>query len=393
MNYEVEYSMKKAVMYGAGNIGRGFIGQLLSQSGYEVVFIEVNPQIVDRLNSDRCYPVRFASDKGNYEVVIENVRAVNGLDMESVAKEISEADVMATAVGVNILPRIAAPIAKGLRKRWEHRNFKPLNIIICENLIDANHYLKNLIKNELTLPETVYLNEIVGFVEASIGRMVPVVTPEMQEGNILRVCVEEYGELPVDKDGFAGKIPEIKNMVPFSPFEYYIHRKLFIHNMGHAITAYLGQNKGYQYIWEAVGDAGIREIVHAAMMESAQALSREHRVELEKIQEHVEELLIRFGNKQLGDTVERVGRDLQRKLSPNDRLIGALNLCIKNQVTPTHICIGVAAALQFTDTAGGTVTNMLLEQGPSEVLDKVCGLEKGTWEWNKIFEVFCTMKK
>lgn len=382
--------MKKAVMYGAGNVGRGFIGQLLSQSGYEVVFIDVNTQVVDKLNADKCYPIKFASDKGNFEIIIENVRAVNGMDLESVAWEISTADIMATAVGVNILPRIVEPIKNGLRKRWNYMNLKPLNIIICENLIDANHYLKDLIGSELSGPEKGYLNELVGFVEASIGRMVPVVTPEAQEGNILKVCVEEYGKLPVDKDGFVGEIPDIKNMIPFSPFQFYIHRKLFIHNMGHAVTAYLGFQKGYQYIWEAIDDEDIRKTAHAAMLESAQALSLEHRVEYEIIKEHVEDLIVRFGNKQLGDTIERVGRDLTRKLSPNDRLIGALNICIKNNIEPTNICLGVAAALHFRDTAAGAVTEMLEDHRVEEVLVKVCGISRTSKEWESIISKYNT---
>ena len=362
--------MKKAVMYGAGNIGRGFIGQLMSQSGYEVVFIDVNTQVVDKLNNDMCYPIMFASDEGNYEVIIENVRAVNGLDIEGVAKEISEADVMATAVGVKVLPRIAGPLAKGLSKRWENKNIKPLNIIICENLIDANHYLKKIVKDELDDRGKVYVDELVGFVEASIGRMVPVATSEMQKGNILRVCVEEYGELPVDKEGFKGEIPLINNMIPFSPFEYFIQRKLFIHNMGHAITAYLGYLKGYKYIWEAIRDSDIFNICRIAMMESAKALSLEHGVELIKIEEHVDDLLRRFANKQLGDTVERVGRDLQRKLSANDRLIGAFNLCIKKGIIPRGIGIGITAAVQFEDNVKGEMHLINEESIYKEIMER-----------------------
>jgi mannitol-1-phosphate 5-dehydrogenase len=362
--------MKKAVMYGAGNIGRGFIGQLFSESGYEVVFIDVNTKVVDKLNTDKSYPILFASQKGNYEVAINHVRAVNGTDLEAVAEEISEADIMATAVGVNILPRLAAPIAKGLDRRWKKRNWNPLNIIICENLIDANHFLRKIIKEELVEEEREHVDELVGFVEASIGRMVPVGTPQMQEGNILRVCVEEYGELPVDKDGFKGDIPKIKNMIPFSPFEYYIQRKLFIHNLGHATAAYLGFLKGCKYIWEAIGDGDIRSISRAAMMESARALSKEHQIELKSIEHHVDDLINRFGNKQLGDTVERVGRDLQRKLSPNDRLVGAFNLCVKNGVRPENICIGLAAALQFEEPSAWSRLPATDEKENEEALAK-----------------------
>lgn len=361
-------------MYGAGNIGRGFIGQLLFQSGYEVVFIDVNTRLVDKLNADKSYPIKFATDKRYYDIIIENVRAVNGLDLDSTAREISDADIMATAVGVKVLPAIAKPIAEGLRKRWENKNLKPLNIIICENLIDANHYLKRLVKKELGNAQTGCLDALAGFVEASVGRMVPVMTPQLREGNILRVCVEEYSELPVDRDGFRGEIPDIKNMIPFSPFEYYIRRKLFIHNMGHAITAYLGYIKCYEYIWEAIGDEDIGRISRAAMLESARALSIEYGIELKLIEEYVEDLVGRFANRRLGDTVERVGRDIQRKLSPNDRLIGAFNLCIKNRIKPQNICVGLAAALQFKDPLAKKVIAEVDDNGIQAVLEKMYGL-------------------
>ncbi|HPP75292.1 MAG TPA: mannitol-1-phosphate 5-dehydrogenase, partial [Armatimonadota bacterium] len=53
--------MKKAVQFGAGNIGRGFIGQLFHESGYEVVFVDVVPDVVRLLNEQRCYTLRIAS--------------------------------------------------------------------------------------------------------------------------------------------------------------------------------------------------------------------------------------------------------------------------------------------------------------------------------------------
>lgn len=374
--------MMKAVQYGAGNIGRGFIGQLFSQSGYEVVFIDVDKKMVDALNNDKKYPVRVVSDKGNYEIVVENVRAVNGIDLEAAAREISEAEVMATAVGVNVLPKIAGTIAEGLKLRWTNGNTKPLNIIICENLIDADKLLAELISGNLDDEERVLLKNRVGFVEASIGRMVPVMTPEMQEGNALRICVEEYDKLPVDKTGFVGGIPSIKNLIPFAPFEFYIHRKLFIHNMAHALLAYMGSLKGYKYIWEAVEDEYIRRIVTEAMNESALALSKEHGVEFSVLKEHVEDLIFRFGNHQLGDTVERVGRDLKRKLSSNDRLAGAIKLCQKNGIAPINICIGVAAALHFNDPIPWADRPDF--SNPELVLEKVCELERDSFEWKNV---------
>ncbi len=376
--------MKTAVMYGAGNIGRGFLGQLLSESGYEVVFVDVNDEVVARLDADRAYPIRVVSNAGARETIVRNVRAVHGKDREGVAAAVAGADLMATAVGVNALPRIAAPVASGLHARWAAGNPAPLDILICENLIDANRYLARLVAEALPEAERAWLDARVGFVEASIGRMVPVMTPEMQEGNPLRVWVEEYAELPVDRDGFRGPVPSIRGLVPFSPFGLYIQRKLFIHNMGHALVAYLGQPKGCRYVWEAVADADILRVARAAMTESAGALAAEHGVPLEGLVAHVEDLLARFGNRQLGDTVERVGRDLSRKLAPGDRMIGALRCCLLNGIRPVNVCLGIAAALRFRDPVPGPVSDHLRAGGPEAVLEQVCGLARGSWEWEEI---------
>jgi mannitol-1-phosphate 5-dehydrogenase len=385
--------MKKAVMYGAGNIGRGFIGQLFSESGYEVSFIDVNLEIINKLNEDGKYPVRIFTGKGSKDVVVNNVKGVNGMELEKVAQAIAEADIMATAVGVNILPRIAKPIAEGLKKRWQSGNMNPLNIIICENLLDANHFLARLISDELDAAEKDNFEKLVGLVEASIGRMVPVMTPEMQDGNILRSCVEEYCELPVDKDGFKGEIPNIKNMLPASPFTFYIQRKLFIHNMGHALTAYLGKFKGYTYIWQAIGDPFIKLAVLRAMQDSARALSREHGIVLENILDHVDDLIYRFGNKQLGDTIDRVGNDVKRKLSPNDRLVGAANLCLLHGINPVNICLGIAAAMKFDcmNIKLNGVNDVTSVGGAEAVLKDICGLSGKSIIYQAALELYGMM--
>jgi len=311
--------MKQAVMYGGGNIGRGFIGALLSQSGYAVTFVDVAEPVVTALQENRTYPVRYVSNEGSTDVWIENVTAVNGNDTDAVAEAIAKSDIMATAVGVRILKFIVPNIVAGLRRRWAE-NRGPLNIIICENLMDANKILANMIKEQLTDDERAIFDESVGLVEASIGRMVPVQTEEMKDGNPLRVCVESYGFLPVDKAAFKGPIPEIKNMVPYEPFDFYLKRKLYIHNMGHATCAYLGDLLGHTYIYQSIDDPEIALITQNAMLESAQALAKQYNADLDPLLQHIRDLLGRFTNAALGDTCQRVGGDPARKLSPRTGL-------------------------------------------------------------------------
>jgi mannitol-1-phosphate 5-dehydrogenase len=101
-------------------------------------------------------------------------------------------------------------------------------------------------------------------------------------------------------------------------------------------------------IWQAVRDPKIAAVARAALSESAEALNKKHGVSLPELQAFSEDLMARFDNPLLGDTVARVGRDPVRKLAPEDRLVGAANTCVEQGVTPRQICRGIAAGLLFT---------------------------------------------
>ena len=363
--------MKKFIMYGAGNIGRGFIGQVFSQGGYEVGFIDVNQDFINAFNTNKEYPVDIVSNDGTEEQIVKNVYGIDGRDVELVSNEIMSADMMATAIGVNILKFIAKPLALGLKKRFLNNRPK-FDIIICENLIGADEYLKGLIKAEI--PEFAdKVDSDIGFVEASIGRMVPVMTDEKRKGNVLRVCVEPYNVLPVDKNAFKGEIPEIKNLYPYSPFSLFIERKLFMHNMSHALCAYLGNLKGYEFLYQAVEDKEIRLIAKKALTDIAVAMSKEHGADIVSLIAHGDNLIYRFANIALADTVNRVGKDTIRKLSSNDRIIGALKLCEKYGVDCSAFAIGVASAMKFApsdDERSIELSNFASENGASKTLEK-----------------------
>ena len=280
-------------------------------------------------------------------------------------------------------------IANGLKKRFRY-GAAPLNIIVCENLIDADKYLAQLIRENLNADEGVLLEERVGFVEASIGRMVPIQTPDMQDGNILRVCSEEYAFLPVNKDAFAGEIPAIEGMLPFGNFDFFIQRKLFIHNMGHALCAYMGLLLGDVFISDIASRPDVLFIAQNAMLESALALSRKFDFPLQDILQHVKDLLCRFNNRALKDTCARVGADIERKLGPTDRLIGAILCCKEQDVKPAFISIGAAAAIHCLlkeRTLPGT------EENAAAVLAQTSGLEKESIEAKLILDMYLETAK
>ena len=387
--------MKKALMYGAGNIGRGFIGQLFHMSGYEISFIDVNMAVVDKLNADGQYPIYITDGDSYREYTVTGVHGVNGRDNEAIAEAMAEADIMATAVGVNILKFIAAPFACGVRRRMEKGIEAPLNVIICENMIEADKYFAGLIKENLTAAEAEYFDSHIALVEPSIGRMVPATPKEIAEKNPLAVCVEPYCELPVDKHGFKGEIPKIENMVPFAPFDFFIRRKLFMHNMSHALTAYFGALRGYTYIWEAALDADIRALASAALAEASEALNIEYGVPMEELRAFSDNLIERFENKLLGDTIERVGKDTKRKLSVNDRFVGVALLAERLGVDAPHVLAGLAAGLCFapeSDEASVEVAADARDNGVFHALSTYCGIAEDSDIAKKVNEFYVKIK-
>ena len=368
-----------AVIFGAGSVGRGFLGQLFSESGYEVVFVDVDTELVEALARDGCYTLRLAGTERVEDLAIGPVRAVHGAETEAVAAEVARADLLATAVGARALPIIARSIAAGLARRWAAGNAAPLNIIICENLHDAPEQLRAFVSAALPETERPGLARV-GFVPAVIARMSPVPTPEQRAADLTLIVAEPYKVLPVDRDAFVGPIPEIVGMEAVSPFAAYTERKLYIHNAAHALLGYLGYRRGHTYGYEALEDPAVRAVLDQALDESSRALMAEHGFDEGALRAHVQDLLVRFSNRALADPVERLARDPLRKLAPDDRLVGAARLAEKHGIRPEALATGIAAALAYDNPADEhavALQKRLVDEGLEGVLASVCHIRPG----------------
>lgn len=363
-----------AVMYGAGNIGRGFIGQRLYLSGYHTTFIDVNDKVVDLINQEKKYPIFVTRGTEYVPEWVENVDAINGKDADAVVKAIAQCDILCTALGVPILPRVAPLIAKAVEARIDAG--RPLNILICENMIGSNEYLHGLVEPLIPEEKKAAFEETIGFVCVSVGRTVPPTPEDITAQYPLAACAEPYSELPVDAKGFRPvgcEYPPILELVPFSPFNFFIERKLLIHNMGHALQAYYGYLKGQQFIFEAATDGEIKYVLTRALLESARALCKRHNAPLDDTMQFVEDLMVRFENKLLVDSFDRVGRDPKRKLSEGDRLVGAFKMVKEEGGVPAHIAVGIAAGYLFdmpTDPAAVEITDYVKANGLAAALEK-----------------------
>lgn len=363
-----------AVHFGAGNIGRGFIGLLLYQSNYHTTFVDVNDEVIQEINEKQQYNVKLAAENGE-TITVKNVSGINSVsNPEQVIQAIVEADIVTTAVGPNILAVISSLVAKGLRERLKSNN-KPLNVIACENMIGGSALLKEKVFEHLLDDEKEAFDAKYGFPNTAVDRIVP----NQVNHDRLEVSVEPYYEWVVEETSIKGEKPPIDGITYVSDLNPYIERKLFTVNTGHAVPAYIGRHMGYTTISEAMNDETVQEIIRGALAESGEALIQTYQFDREKHQAYVNRIIERFMNPYISDEVTRVGRGPIRKLRPNDRLIRPATMYLNvTGKDPIYLAKVIAAALQYeneNDEEAVKLQQMVAEKGYEGTLQTIAELD------------------
>jgi mannitol-1-phosphate 5-dehydrogenase len=367
------------VQFGAGNIGRGFVGQLLWEGGYDIVFADVNAALVNEINRRGEYPLRLV----NYDGTVQNlticpVRAVDVEDMAAVAQELVSADFVGTSVGVSALPDLAPVLAAGITRRSKEAATSTMDILLCENQWHAAETVDAMIAPLLDGDATEYYRRSVGLVDTVVGRMVPAPAKAILREDPLLIVAEPYKQLVCAVAKFRGSAPQdIPGLVAVERFEAYEARKLFMLNACHAAFAYLGYPK-HEYIWQCVSDTDVAAVAVRALGEAQAALTAEYGFDADELKVFADDMLRRFGNKALGDTVARVAGDPLRKLRPEDRLIGVAKLCVKHGIEPLAISEVIMAALSYNNPADPSAVKMqylLKHRGISDFLSVHCGVD------------------
>ncbi|KJY84751.1 mannitol-1-phosphate 5-dehydrogenase [Vibrio neptunius] len=382
--------MKNAVHFGAGNIGRGFIGKLLADAEVNVTFADVDAPLIDQLSHKQEYKVKVVGTQCQIDTV-SHVTAVNSAS-EDVIDRIVKTDLVTTAVGPNVLDIIAKTIATGIAKRFSAGNNAPLNIIACENMVRGTTHLKGEVYKHLDHSLHAKADLLVGFVDSAVDRIVP--PAEAANDDPLEVTVESFSEWIVDQQQFKGEIPDISGMEKTDNLMAFVERKLFTLNTGHCITAYLGCLKGHQTIRQAIEDPEIQADVRQAMEESGEVLIRRYGFDRQLHAAYIEKILGRFANPYLVDEVDRVGRQPIRKLGVNDRLIKPLLGTIEYGTENRILLKGIAAALKYRsseDPQAIELQNSLIEHGVSKTLACYTGLSEDSEEVAQIESIFNTL--
>jgi len=371
----------KALHFGAGNIGRGFIGKTLSESGFNVIFSDLNQDIIDSINYNKEYSVKIIGNEDNI-IYVKKVSAIHPHN-PNIIKIITSVDLITTAVGPNSLDKIAPIIISGIILKIKNKSIKPLNIIACENKMKASSFLKKEILKKLPIKYYNYLNKYIGFIDCSIDTIIPFIN----HNNYSSLIVEDFKEWIVNISQFKGTVPKIIDMKLSDNLDAFIERKLFTLNTGHAVAAYLGLIKKYKTIQEAISDEQIRIIVQCSMEESGSVLIKRYKFNKDDHLNYIKKIFLRLENPFLSDSLERIARNPLQKLGKEERLIKPFLGSVKYHLPYSNLVKGIAAALHYqnpNDLESMQIASLIKRQGLKKTLIKICGFSENSEEINAI---------
>lgn len=363
----------KAVHFGAGNIGRGFIGNILHDSGYELLFVDMDKNLVQQIHNDREYEIQIL-DFDQDPIIIDNVDAILGNSTELVIEELVKADIITTSVGANNLKYLAQNMKNALLKRAELKT--TVTVIANENTINATDILSEEIFNICSEAERDKILSITNFVNSAIDRQA---MSKNYNGKSVAL-VEKYFEWVIVKNDYTKEIEGIIASAKFvEDLEPYIERKLFLVNAEHAAFAYLGKLFGYKTVQSSADNKDILNLVKRMTIENSRYFKTKYNMDPVELESFISKTLLRHTNPKFSDEVERVGRNPIRKLGPRDRLISPF---VKlTELSLPNICLTkvIAAALFFTDESDSEslqLQAMIAKEGVETVLEKICGLSE-----------------
>ena len=338
--------------------------------GYRIILVDRDHELVENLKKKGKFDIHVLGNE-NADCTIRPEQ-VYQLEDTGWYEQMPSAGILFCSVFGSNLGALAKELAAGLGRRYMANPEQELNLITCENFTDAALILETEVLQYLEDEEKTWLHQKIGFSESMVLRTC-LGPGEHQDALALRV--QDYFELPCDREAMKGKIPDIYGLKPLENFKNQLRRKIFTYNCINAVITYLGARKEYTYLFEAGRDPDIVVMARQAAVESSNAQIAAYGFDREVQYEWVEAALIKFADIHIPDPISRNGADPARKLGREDRLIGPALLATKHHIRPVGLMNGIFAAFEFRDEQSGTrIADRITVEGIETVLQDICGL-------------------
>jgi len=381
-------SERKVVAFGAGAAGKGLVGLLFSQAGYQVTYVDIKDDLVQRLKTSGAYQVRVHRLEGGHEdLEVSGFRILHASRREAIAREIADAKFVLTAVLAPNLPDVAQTVALGVQQCLRSGRSTPLNCIACENMKNSSSTLGRHVRELLSPEAREYCDAVFAFPDCMINRVVP------NPRDPLRLDTEDYCEWTLDADAFKGVPPDDIGFIECVHDQASrLDRKLMVYNGSHAACAYFGFHHGHRWLHEVVGDPGVAEPLDATLGELSTVVQRHHGFSDQSMADYRRDFWLRCRNEGLRDEVARIGRQPMRKLGRGERLVAPAKLAYEYGLPRGHILHAIVAALTFRhpeDPESLELAARLARDGWRSTLSRVSDLEPSDPLLDEIEGIWC----
>lgn len=367
----------KAVILGAGRIGRGFVTQLLTLNNVDITYFDASDAMVEQMNQIGHYTIHVLGHS-DLDLEVDHVKAYPTSDIDQLAACWKESDFIFTACGGKNMPSVGKTIGQAFKKLVTIGGVHLSNIITCENWIDPAKDLEEAILSCLDEKEAKLFKENVGVGESVILCTGTGAPDPSKVINPIDTWVQNFKYLPIDKDAIKTEIPNWEYIEFVDNFGHLLTQKLYTNNTSCGSVAYLGHLKGLTYMAEAANDVEIEPIMDEIYNEINQALIQGMGIDAESQYAFSKRAKAKYTDRDIVDKLMRIARDPLRKLRPEDRLIGPSKIALSIGVKPTAIALATAAALFYDepdDESAMKLQQMRKEHGVEYILQNVCQLK------------------
>jgi mannitol-1-phosphate 5-dehydrogenase len=294
---ELRMSDPSIIIWGAGKIGRGFIGDLFSRAGYRITFVDADKRLTKELGQRASYTVyNLRSEKDQEKVSIDGFRILHTDEESEVMKALMETRIMAVAVFPGAFEDTAERIARHIEARRRNPQAPPLDIILCANIHHPEPQFRRYIEAGLSEEGKKYLRENIGIAESLIIRMAVEPAEDMLREDPFVVMTNGYRILTVDGTALKNEAPKVEGIRLTENIAAEEIRKMYTYNMVHGVYAYLGKLKNLTTVIEAIQDNTIQSVALGALEEISRGLQSEFGFTEEEMRKWNREVLENMAN-------------------------------------------------------------------------------------------------
>lgn len=385
----------EVVIIGAGNSGRGMLGEMFYNDGqYHVVFADIDSELVNGLRKQGYYHVEM-TNLASCASIIKEIKDFEIIDVnkehDEYIKKLASVKLICTALKANGFDLAIKHLIEMIRLRKQLNINEKVYITLGANYVGLYEYFDEAIKKELNNDELDYYKEYIILVMSIVNRknLKPFT---LRDNDKYFIEGDDKPVLRVERSAVQSLEPMPKFFKLEDNLSAAMAVKIWSGNVVQCSMAFVALSKGMRKTIEAVYDKQSHDLACQAAIEAIYGVDSEFGIK-ENIEEKALKSVDVFKNAKFSDDLYRIARQPIRKIGYNDRFIGPARMALKHGKLPVYICKCMAYVFFIDipcDNDFKELKQSVNDIGIKDTAIKYCGLNPNDSNENKILELICS---